>query len=493
MLFRSFLSILALCCPIGLSAGPVVLTTLDGSLTLEGDLTSYDGEFFRVETAFGSLTMDGGNVLCEGTGCPDPDELVARARFGGPAGMIHGLIPPLLEVFAEREGFDYRRRFLNDNQVVWELSDPVTGQRLAVFDGSVQDDETAQTLLASKGLDISLGRTSAKKPVRQDVIALDALVPIVAPDNPRAMVTQSQLSQLLSGRISSWLKLGGPDLPVTLHILNGKEDDLRKWHPSGRFGAAVRHDDPATLSDAVADDPAALGLAPFSMIGNAAPLVVGGSCGLAIPATRDTIRSEDYPLTEPLFLQRIGARQPKIVRDFIAFVRSHEAQPTIQAVGFVDQAIGRIAFERQGDRVANAVLAAGEDPEAGKAVRDMVGALMGNDRLTLSFRFEDGSSALDPQSASNVRRLADAINRGEFDGQSLSFVGFSDGVGPADGNQRLAERRARSVRSAVASRIENAPVELDVVAFGEAMPMACDDTSWGRQVNRRVEVWLTSP
>jgi len=31
---------------------------------------------------------------------------------------------------------------------------------------------------------------------------------------------------------------------------------------------------------------------------------------------------------------------------------------------------------------------------------------------------------------------------------------------------------------------------LDVDAFGETMPMACDDSDWGRQVNRRVEVWV---
>jgi phosphate transport system substrate-binding protein len=33
-------------------------------------------------------------------------------------------------------------------------------------------------------------------------------------------------------------------------------------------------------------------------------------------------------------------------------------------------------------------------------------------------------------------------------------------------------------------------VLMSTASFGEALPMACDDTSWGRQVNRRVEVWV---
>jgi phosphate transport system substrate-binding protein len=49
------------------------------------------------------------------------------------------------------------------------------------------------------------------------------------------------------------------------------------------------------------------------------------------------------------------------------------------------------------------------------------------------------------------------------------------------------------VRDAVVGMAESAPldrVDMAVDAFGEAMPMACDDTAWGRQVNRRVEVWV---
>ena len=42
--------------------------------------------------------------------------------------------------------------------------------------------------------------------------------------------------------------------------------------------------------------------------------------------------------------------------------------------------------------------------------------------------------------------------------------------------------------AAVTANLER--VDLGVDAFGEAMPMACDDSDWGRQVNRRVEVWV---
>ena len=490
MFHRMIALLLAFCWPFGLSAGPVVLTTVDGSLRIEGELLSFDGEFFRVETSFGSLTLDGGNLRCDGEGCPEPEALVARATISGPSEMVHRLIPPLLEVFADREGLVYRSLFLSDEDVVWELREPTSDRLLVVFSGIVEDaNETAKRLVAGE-VTIGLGQSISRTPIRQDVIALDAVLPLVASENPRALVTQSQLSALLSGRMDRWTLLDGPDLPVDLHVLDDIEPLLRRWH-SGRLASnTTQHDSADDLADAVARDPAALGIGMYSAIGNTAPLVVGGRCGLAIPATRDTIRAEDYPLTQPLFLSRIGARQPKIVRDFIGFARSEEAQPVIASTGYVDQAIGRIPFDRQGDRIANAVLAAGDNPEAAGVVRDMVAALLNRDRLTLTFRFQDGSSELDAQSQSNVSRLADAINQGTFDGKTLYFIGFSDGVGPPEGNQRLSLRRARSVRQAVSAFVGNAPVELDVAAFGEALPMACDEMSWGRQVNRRVEVWI---
>ena len=489
MIHRVAITLLMLVFPLALVSGPVVLETHDGTISLEGELLSFNGELFRVETVYGTLTMDGGNVTCAGVGCPNPDDLVAKARIAGPADLIHRLISPLLQAYAQSEGYQYRRVFLGDDATTWELS-LESGQLVAVIEGRVTSDEDALDFLRTGEVDIALGRLEGTEEMREDVFALDALVPVVAPDNPRAMVTIDQLQGLLGEEIANWSRLAGPDLPVALHLPEGKAELMRKLQPSRRFATAERHMDPKVLSDAVADDPAALGVVPYSSIGNAVPLVVSGACGLAIPATPDTIRSEDYPLTEPLFLHRIGARQPKLIRNFIAYTRSYEAQPVIRSTGFVDQAIGRVGFERQGDRLANAVLGAGDAPAAMKSVQEMIGALMRAERLTLTFRFRDGSSELDPQSRSNLRRLSEAVNRGDFDGNEIAFVGFSDGVGPAGGNLRLSIERARSVRTAVAAMLDRAPVQLSSEGYGETMPMACDDTTWGREVNRRVEVWV---
>ena len=112
----------------------------------------------------------------------------------------------------------------------------------------------------------------------------------------------------------------------------------------------------------------------------------------------------------------------------------------------------------------------------------MVQVLRPMKRLTTTFRFEAGSIRLDAQSRSNVAQLAQEIEAGQYDGRRLMFVGFSDGEGLASANLGIALRRAEAVRTAVQTTAETASfdrLKLDVDAFGEAMPMACDDSAWG--------------
>ncbi|KKM07322.1 hypothetical protein LCGC14_1735100 [marine sediment metagenome] len=224
----------------------------------------------------------------------------------------------------------------------------------------------------------------------------------------------------------------------------------------------------------------------------AGALSLTGPCGVTTGATEMTLKTEDYPLTTPFFAYQPSRRLPTLAREFLAYVNSPAAQPVIRRAGFVDQFPQSIPLAQQGDRFANAILRAGDEitlPELQRlvqTVRDM-------SRLTITFRFEDGASTLDPQSRSNVVLLADALERGVFEGRTLVFIGFSDGQGPAGTNRRLSRERAKAVREAVrdaAHQPEAAGQELEIEAFGEALPMACDEAEWGRGVNRRVEVWL---
>jgi len=151
-----------------------------------------------------------------------------------------------------------------------------------------------------------------------------------------------------------------------------------------------------------------------------------------------------------------------------------------------------VLFRSQGDRLANAIRAAGEEVPLEELQR-LITLLEPMQRLTTSFRFEAGSTRPDAQSRANISQLARALEAGRYDGRRLVFVGFSDGDGAAGGNQRIAMKRARVVRNSVLELAETAIPDralIEIAAFGEVLPMACDDSDWGRQVNRRVEVWV---
>ena len=242
----------------------------------------------------------------------------------------------------------------------------------------------------------------------------------------------------------------------------------------------------------MAADAFALGVASFAEVGNAEALTLTGQCGRSLRANRRSIKTEDYPLTAPMFLYFPARRLPLIAREFLAFTRGAEAQNVIRRAGFVDQSPEEIEVDAQGNRFANAITMAGTEISLEELQR-MTATLTPMARLTTSFRFETGSIRLDAQSRSNVQQLARSLEQGTYDARQMLFVGFSDGQGAANANRNIALRRAEAVLRAVSAAAVTANLErvqLGVDAFGEALPMACDDSAWGRQANRRVEVWV---
>ena len=75
--------IAALMIPSGSVAQDVTLTAREGGLRLEGTLQGFDGEFYRIDTSYGQLTVDAQGVICDGPGCPELTAPLAVIRFVG--------------------------------------------------------------------------------------------------------------------------------------------------------------------------------------------------------------------------------------------------------------------------------------------------------------------------------------------------------------------------------------------------------------------------
>ena len=338
---------------------------------------------------------------------------------------------------------------------------------------------------------ISYGTLLGQAYIKEDpegilAVALDAIVPVAAARVAPAPIAAGALQAALEGGGAPMQvpEAGGATALVALSSSLGLEVPEA---PSLR-----QHGTRLGLEAALSANTEARGLVPFSAVGDLTVLPLAGTCGRAIGADPLSLKSEDYPLTAPHYLYTPARRLPRIARAFLEWVETPEAQIVIREAGYVDQTLEFTPLAVQGDRLAAAILATGAEVGAGD-LRAMVTALQGASRVSVTFRFDDGSADLDTPSRANVSYLAREIGTGRFEGRRLILAGFSDALGGAGANRDLSRRRAETVRDALLAELSPEVVEgIEIVAegFGEVMPMACDEDAWGRRINRRVEVWL---
>lgn len=496
-------------------ADDVTLTSRDGAIELTGTLLTFDGEFYRIETEFGILTVDSSGVACDGPGCPALGPFVAELVISGAQNMGSVLLPALIEGFALRQGYALKREDLRGVGTLYTLLEGSTGQDVARIsirlntssegfsDLLTQQADMVLSMRPANSRERSMARDAGMGDLRiarqSRVIALDALVPIVSPGNPVTRMSLSQLAAIYSGKIRNWQELGGENAPITPYMMDIDNGFGPAFMSKVIAAQGVRlsdrvlfHPSAMALENAVTDDPFGIAITTYTQRGNGEVVELSGSCGFSVHASRASIKSEDYPLTMPMFLYLPERRLPLLGREFLAYLRTDSAQFVTRRAGFVDQALTRQSVRLQGDRFVNALVASGDEVELPELKR-MADTLNAGERLSISFRFEGGSTLLDAPSRSNVALLAEALESGRFDGQTLSFIGFSDGQGAAAQNLSLARKRANAVLRLVVDELEAFDpnrVAFTVDAFGEAMPMACDDSAWGRGVNRRVEIWV---
>lgn len=471
-------------------AQDVALVAREGGIVLTGVLQGYDGEFYRIETSHGLLTVDSQAVICEGPACPDLIAPNAVIRIVGAEGPGTALVSPLFQAFAERRGLSYQPDPADPLRS--RIFDPVSGKQLAEISFQPLSPTAATAAVQDATADIKLGHID-EPGFGSHSIAMDALVAIVAPDNPTPEISTVNLARVLAGEVENWAQIGGPDMPVVLHALRPEVDMQRAL--AERLGtpvaATLLHPDQQSLARAVAQDPWAIAITGRSATLPARRIPLTDSCGFPLLPTALAVKAEDYPLALPVLLLTPPRRLPLLAREFLDFLRTPAAQEVIAASGYVDRAATRQPMTADGLRLINAIRGAGADVTLADLQR-LVEVMDGADRLSLTFRFEDGSSTLDATSRDNLADLAMLVASGRFRNERMLLAGFSDGSGAAEANLALSRDRAAQVALELAAIAPDLPAETlpAVEGFGEALPMACDETAIGRQLNRRVELWL---
>jgi outer membrane protein OmpA-like peptidoglycan-associated protein len=103
--------------------------------------------------------------------------------------------------------------------------------------------------------------------------------------------------------------------------------------------------------------------------------------------------------------------------------------------------------------------------------------------------FATDQATLTSAGMATVRKLADVLAQNPE--RTVLVEGFTDSTGTSTHNQGLSERRA----AAVASALTGMGIGRERVAmrgYGEAYPVAPNDTAANRQLNRRVEIVLSN-
>jgi outer membrane protein OmpA-like peptidoglycan-associated protein len=159
--------------------------------------------------------------------------------------------------------------------------------------------------------------------------------------------------------------------------------------------------------------------------------------------------------------------------------RTREAE-NAKASAATSQAVAAIALSQR-DQANEETARAQAELEALKATPTPRGLV-----LTLGdVMFDTGRSELKSGGMRKIDQLAQFLT--QHPDRLVQIDGFTDSVGSDAYNEQLSQRRADAVKAALVSRNVD-PARISTEGYGKAYPVASNEDSGGRQLNRRVEV-----
>lgn len=316
-----------------------------------------------------------------------------------------------------------------------------------------------------------------KSPGAEQVIAIDGLAIILHPQNPLNQLNTEQLAQIFSGEASTWEEVGGRGGAIHLYARDdqsGTYDTFKELVLSRRGktlnNAAKRFESSEQLSDAVARDPQGIGFIGLPYVRQAKAVAIVDGQSQAMLPLNSLIATEDYPLSRRLFFYLPPNGKNPWAEALVAFAQSSKGQAIVAANGFIAQTVQAMAV------TPNALM-----PEGYQALSRHA------QRLTVNFRFEEGSATLDNKAHQDLNRVLDYLQQNQKTDRQVTLVGFGDAKNDPARADLLSKLRAMAVRREL---VKGGVVFREIRGFGAQMPVAANSADEGRIKNRRVEVWV---
>lgn len=484
-------------------ADQVILKSQDGAIEVSGQLLASNPHAYVIRTAFGPLSVSKSRVKCVGEECLQEDGFDANLRILATGDMVQNLLPDALADMAMSDASTFDIRAAERGGFYGQFI-PQDGADAEAMTFRVRPNDTQDALarLISGDADVVFA-TRSRAPAEtaegftETHIGEQILTAVVHPDNPLSEIGLQQLTQIVTGQVTNWKEIGGPDADITLVY---QADDAGMMHGflSGDDGASGVANTLTSASDAetaglVGADPHAIGLVGLSNRPDVKTLGIVSACGIATHPDDMKAHTGGYPLSRPISMYHRDPGDNTHLAGFIQHAQGDAFSKQLKAAGYADTSITvqRNALDRS--RIKEDASAATGWYEQ-HAFAKLAETLDGLDRLSMTVEFPTNSSRLDAEGARDLDKLVTYLANLPA-GTSVVFAGFSDSMGTAAKNYYLSENRAKRLERMVLEMMPEAVADrmnISSVGFGEILPRACDEDPGGMDLNRRVEVWLST-
>lgn len=173
--------------------------------------------------------------------------------------------------------------------------------------------------------------------LKTEVFAYDGIAVIVNPANEAVTdITEEQLADIYSGKITNWKDLGGEDADIFVvsreessGTRSAFEELIGLKDAGGLTGGASVSEGNGPVQAAVAGNENAIGYVSFSFIDDTVkPLTVGG-----VEATAELAKSGSYPLSRPFLFCYYEDKATDAGKAFLEFALTEEGQASVEKHG----------------------------------------------------------------------------------------------------------------------------------------------------------------